>query len=193
MIMGEQKTEWLLRHKLSVEAYHRLGQSGILPENDRVELIEGEVIDMSPIGCRHAGIVTKLAYLIRNQTGSSAVVASQNPVHLSDLSEPQPDISVLRARSDFYADSHPNPEDVLLAIEVADTSLRYDREVKLPLYARANIREVWLLDLEAGQLLVNREPANGIYVCTIALNRGETAVSTCEPRISIALSDVFGA
>lgn len=189
--MGEFKTDWLPRHKLSVEAFHRLGQSGVLAESDRVELIEGEVIDMSPIGSRHAGIVNKLGFLLREQVGGNAVVAVQNPVRLSGVSEPQPDIALLRWRADFYTASHPEPKDILLIIEVADASLRYDRDVKLSLYARAEIPEVWIVNAEAGELLTFRDPLTGEYTKNATLQQTDVAISCSEPAVSLTLAEIF--
>jgi Uma2 family endonuclease len=140
--------DWLPRHKLTVADYHRVGQTGVLGEDDRVELIDGEIVDMAPIGSEHAGTVTLLAKLFQEGAGDSAVVWVQNPVSLDSGSEPQPDLALLRPKADFYRSGHPDPTDVLLLVEVADASMRYDREVKLPLYARHGVPEVWLVDLQ---------------------------------------------
>jgi Uma2 family endonuclease len=137
-----------------------MAEAGIFTEDDRVELIEGEVVAMSPIGPRHAACVRKLARLIRDRVSSTAAIVDvQDPIRLSEHSEPLPDISILRPRDDFYADGHPGPEDVLVLLEVADASVMYDRNTKLPLYARAGIAEVWLVDLgeeRRGRVLVAR-------------------------------------
>jgi Uma2 family endonuclease len=144
--------------RFTVEEYHRMGAAGILREDDRVELIEGEVVEMAPIGSRHAGGVNRLNSLLTTRLGSGAVVAIQNPVRLSATSELQPDIALLRPREDFYRNAHPGPADVLLIIEVADTSIEADRRVKVPLYAKAGIAEVWLLDLTSNRVVVYRRP-----------------------------------
>ena len=125
-----------------------MGQAGILGEDDRLELLEGEIVEMAPIGSRHQSVVDRLTRLFSNRVGDAAVVRVQGPVRLGDDSEPQPDLLLLRRRADFYATAHPGPEDVLLLVEVPDTSTEYDREVKLPLYARHGIAEVWLVGLD---------------------------------------------
>jgi hypothetical protein len=144
--------------RFTVEEYHRMGAAGILREGDRVELIEGEVVEMAPEGSRHAGQINRLNSLLAARLGSDAIVAVQNPVQLSATSELQPDVALLRPRADFYRDAHPGPADVLLIIEVADASLEADRRVKVPLYAKARTAEVWLLDLAAARVLVYRRP-----------------------------------
>ncbi len=133
------------RHRFTAEEYHRMGEAGLFGEDDRVELIEGEIIEMTPIGSRHAGTVKRL------------------PLRLGRRSEPQPDIALLRPRDDFYATGHPAAADVLLLIEVAEASLRYDREVKIPLYARHGIPAVWLVDLAGRELTAHQEPAGDGY------------------------------
>jgi len=122
----------LVRHRFTVEEYHRMGQAGILSEDDRVELIEGEIVEMAPVGSRHAACVKRLNALLSRRAGGRALVSVQDPIRLGEHSEPQPDLALLKPREDFYAAAHPGPEDVLLVIEVAETSLEYDREVKLP-------------------------------------------------------------
>ena len=139
-------------HRYSIADFHRMGGAGIFAPDVRVELIQGEIIDMSPIGSGHAGLVKHLIRIFSHTLDDTTIIAVQDPVVLNDFSEPQPDLALLRYREDFYANSHPRAEDVLLIVEVADTSLQYDREVKLPLYARAGIPEVWLVDVE-GQVV----------------------------------------
>src|ERR1051325_2458824 len=136
------------RHCFNVEEYHRMVEVGLLTEDSRVELIEGEVVQMSPIGSRHGGTVNRASALLNGILEGRAMVSVQNPIRLNDFSEPQPDLALLKPRKDYYSDSHPTPEDVLVVIEVVDASLRYDRSVKLPLYARAGIREAWLIILQ---------------------------------------------
>lgn len=133
--------------------------AGILREDSRVELIEGEIVEMGPIGSRHAGCVNRLTTLLASLVQQKAVVAVQNPIRLSPRSLPQPDLALLKYREDFYAAAHPGPEDVLLVVEVADESAAYDREVKVPLYARAGIAEVWLVVLPEKLVEVYRHPS----------------------------------
>ena len=146
------------RHLISVDAFHRMGETGILGPQDRVELIDGEIIDMSPIGVLHAAIVARLASHFSQRLGPMGVVWCQNPLRLDDISEPEPDIAILRPRADFYMTAHPGAADVLLVIEVADTSLAYDLGTKVPLYARHGIPEVWVIDAATRHTRVFRRP-----------------------------------
>lgn len=159
----------LARHRLTVADFHRLGAAGVLAPQDRVELIEGELVDMAPIGTRHASMVMRLNQRLVAAAGPAACVSVQSPLHIDDLSEPQPDLMLLRPRADYYRDAHPRPADVLLLIEVSDTTARYDREIKLPLYARGGVPEVWIVDLEAGLLRCHRGPAGDEYTQMQAL------------------------
>jgi Uma2 family endonuclease len=142
------------RHRFSVDEYHRMAESGILAPTQRVELIEGEIVDMTPIGRRHVACVARLSHVFIRGVGDRAVVLVQSPLRLVDHSEPEPDLVVLRPRADFYAGKDAGPQDVLLVIEVADISEHYDRHVKVPLDARHGIPEVWLVDLTAGSLTI---------------------------------------
>jgi Uma2 family endonuclease len=153
--------------RFSVEDYHRMGEAGILGPELRTELIDGEVVEMPPIGHPHAGTVNLLADPLKEAVGRKAIVAVQNPVWLDDYTEPLPDIALLRRRADYYRNGHPASDDVLLLIEVADTSLAYDRDVKLPRYARAEVPEAWV-DLGGRRLTIYRRPAQGAYTETIA-------------------------
>jgi Uma2 family endonuclease len=146
------------RHLISVEAFHRMGETGILGPADRVELIEGEIIDMSPIGVLHAAIVDALVRHFGRRAGESVLIRCQNPLRLDDASEPEPDITILRGRADYYTTAHPGPADVLLVIEVADISLAYDLGTKVPLYARHGIPEVWVIDAATRRTQVFRQP-----------------------------------
>lgn len=137
----------LARYRFSVDDYYRLAQAGILGEDDRVELIEGEIVMMTPIGSRHAACASEIDHLMHRVLGEQVVVRVQSPVRLDDLSEPEPDLCLARPRADRYSGRHPGPADVLLLIEVADSSIGYDREVKLPLCARSGIAAVWIVDL----------------------------------------------
>jgi Uma2 family endonuclease len=137
----------VLRRRFTVEQYHRMAEAGIFADGDRVELIEGEIIEMIPIGSRHAAWVDRLNDLLTSAIERRAIVRVQSPIWLGSHSEPQPDLAVLRRRADFYLDAHPQPGDVHLVIEVADTSADFDRTVKIPLYGRMGIPEAWLVDI----------------------------------------------
>lgn len=151
------------RHRLSVGDFLRMGEAGILDEDARVELIEGDLIDMAPIGSRHAAIVGRLTHLFVQGVGDRAIVWVQNPISLEEHTMPQPDIALLKPRADGYSPAHPKADDILLIIEVADTMLAYDSTVKLPLYARAGIPEAWLIDLEQGQITRFTGPQQDAY------------------------------
>lgn len=147
----------------SVEDYERMGEAGILQEDDRLELIAGQIVWMTPIGSPHSGTVNQLNALLLGPLGNRVVVSVQSPVRLGDLSMPQPDLLLLRPRADSYKGSHPEPDDVLLLIEVSDSSVAFDREIKLPLYAAFGIAEVWIVNVPERCVEVHRSPAQGAY------------------------------
>lgn len=151
------------RYRLTVAEYHRLGENGIFDEGSRIELIEGDLIAMPPIGEQHASKTRQLNRLFSLRVGGAAIVDVQNPVMLDAHSESQPDVVLLKPRPDFYESAHPRPEDVLLLIEVSDSTLRYDRDTKIPLYAKAGIPEAWLLDLVNRRVAVYRYPSADGY------------------------------
>lgn len=161
--MSSVAQDLLTKHRLTIRDYHRMGEAGILHEDSRVELIEGEIIDMAPIGSSHSGTVLHLSTLLTRAAGERAIVSVQSPIVLGEHSEPEPNIALLQPRQDFYKSSHPRSEDVLLVVEVAESSLRYDREIKIPLYFRYGIPEVWLVDLANNQLIMFRRPEGGAY------------------------------
>jgi Uma2 family endonuclease len=178
------------RRRFTAEEYHRMGEAGILRRDERVELIYGEVVEMNPIGSRHAACVRELNWLLGRQLGDEFRVDVQNPVRLDQGLEPQPDLAVVRARD--YRGSLPTPEDVLLLIEVADTSPAYDRSVKLPMYAEAGIREVWIVDL-MGQSIERHTGVFGEgYRSTMRAGRSEGLQSEALPEVSLRTDDVLG-
>lgn len=179
------------RHRLSVEDYHRMAEAGILGENARVELIKGEIIDMTPIGSRHAAAVKRLIQILSRAVGDTAIVSAQDPIILDAHSEPQPDLALLRPREDFYAAAHPRPDDILLVIEVADSSLPYDRDIKLPLYARAGIPEAWLVDIEAGSLTRFIDPATDGYRQAGVIEELSAVRITALPGLELDLQGLF--
>jgi len=176
----------------TVAEYHRMAQSGILTEQDRVELIGGRVVCMSPIGSRHAGVLKHLNHLLSQRVGERAIISVQDPVHLDDYSEPQPDLAVLRPRADFYMGGHPGPADVLLLIEVADTFGDYDRQVKVPVYARASVPEVWLVDLvqDCGQIHVR--PEQGAYQEVLSLRSGARVSPRLLADLNLSVDQLLG-
>ena len=180
-------------HRYSIVDYHRMGGAGIFAPDARVELIQGEIIDMTPIGSGHAGIVNKLNSIFYQMAGDNIIVSNQNPVVLNDFSEPQPDLALLRYREDFYSKSHPRANDVLLIVEVADTTLQYDREIKLPLYASAGIPEVWLVDVEGKTVEIYSHPEEGRYALRENPDDLKSVKATALQGMSFDLSEMFGA
>ncbi len=159
-------------YPINVTTYHRMGELDIFDETGLTELIDARIITMAPIGSAHADCVDRLAaFFIQHVPKEDITVRIQNPVYLDEYNEPQPDIALLHRRS--YREAHPNAEDVLLIIEVADTSLNYDRNVKVPLYARHGIPEVWLLDIRNNRLEIYRQPAKDHYRLTLKPRQGE--------------------
>ena len=181
------------RHRLDVDEYYRMSDTGIFGEDDRIELIDGDLIDMAPIGQGHAAMVSGLAEALFVACAGRAIVWPQNPVRLDRSSEPQPDLAVLRRRADFYATGErPGPADVLLLVEVADSSLSFDRKVKLPLYARAGIAELWIVDLKRRVLDAYRKPVANGYQETTTLQPGGLLALAIAPEIIVRLDLVFG-
>ena len=185
-------TVQLLRRRFTANEYQRMGQVGILGEDDRLELLEGEIVEMAPIGSRHQAAVDRLTRLFSNRVADEAMVRVQGPVRLGEDSEPQPDLILLRRRPDFYASAHPGPEDVLLLVEMSDTSPEYDREVKVPLYARHGIVEVWLVGLEAGIVDVYRGPTTQGYQEVSQLQQGQRLSLETLPQLELAVDEVLG-
>jgi Uma2 family endonuclease len=182
----------LVKRRFTVEQYHQMNQAGILTEDDRVELINGEIIEMSPIGRRHAANVNRLNQLLSQLLGKKVIIGVQNPIILTNLSEPQPDITLLAPHSDFYESGHPQPKDIFLLIEVADSSINYDREVKIPLYAESGISEVWLVDIEAQLIIVCRQPTPHGYDDVQTFPRGDNLSIQAFPEINLTVNDVLG-
>jgi Uma2 family endonuclease len=160
------------RRLFTVDQFHQMAEAAIFGEDDRVELLAGEIVDMAPIGSRHAGCVTLLTHLFAPHVGEAFQLRIQHPVQLDDYSEPQPDVAVVKARANFYRDAHPRPADVLLLIEVADTSVEIDRAEKIPLYAASGVPEVWIVDLNAGHADVYRDPTRSGYLKHETVGRG---------------------
>jgi Uma2 family endonuclease len=179
--------------RFTVEEYHRMGEAGVLRPEDRVELIEGDVIEMPPIGNHHASVVDRLNALMVRRVGDRAIVRVQGPVRFPALySEPQPDLLLLKPRADYYAETGPGAEDVLLLIEVMDTSVDYDRRRKTPLYARARVPEVWLVDLPASVVEVHRDPTDRGYREIRTIRRGDVLTPGAFPDITLGLADLLG-
>lgn len=182
----------LLRRKFTVEQYQKMVESGIIAEGERVELIRGEIIQMAAIGRRHAASVNRLVRLFSQVIGDRAIISPQNPVQLDNNSEPQPDIALLHPRSDFYEAGHPQPQDIFLLVEVADTTVEADREIKIPLYAEPGIIEVWLVDINAQCVEVYRQPTPTGYQSIQKLHRGQTLAIQAFLDINITIDQILG-
>jgi Uma2 family endonuclease len=180
------------RHRFSADEYHRMAETGILGPEQRVELIEGEIVDMAPIGPRHMASLDRLNRFFVSGLGERAIVRVGGSIRLPLDSEPEPDLVVLRPRDDFYVRTFAGPEDVLLVIEVADTSERYDRQVKVPLYARAGISEVWLVDLVAATITIYREPKATGYAQAIVATGDAELRPLAFPDLALSTARILG-
>jgi Uma2 family endonuclease len=178
------------RRLLTVDEYHRMGEAGILTDDDRVELIEGELVAMAPIGTEHIASTNALTRLLVLAVGDRGIVSVGNPVRLNRHNEPQPDFAVLKRRDD-YRKTMPRPEDTMLAVEVANTSLEYDRKVKLALYARAGIPEVWIVNLAAEEVEVHRSPAADNYTSVTHAGRSDDLTIEALPGVVIPVLRIF--
>jgi Uma2 family endonuclease len=168
-------------------------EAGILHEDDRVELLHGEIVDMPPIGPGHAsGVKRLLNGFLPLQLQGKVIISVQDPIQLGAHSEPQPDVALLKPRPDFYAQGHPTPQEVLLVVEVMESSAGYDREVKVPLYARFGIPETWLLDVERELIEAYREPTPEGYRQVHTRRRGERLSPEAFPQFSLTVDEVLG-
>lgn len=180
------------RWPLTVDDYHRLTEIGVFSPDEGVELIEGDVFLLSPIRSRHAACVRRLDDRLRERLGRRAIVSVQCPVRIGMHSEPEPDLALLRTRADYYADGHPGPLDVLLLIEVMETTSDHDRGVKLALYARSGVAEVWLVDLPGERIEVHRRPLGDIYSETRILPRGQVLAPEAFPDVKLGVDALLG-
>ena len=182
----------LLPGPFTVDSYHRLAELGILDEDDRVELLDGQIVAMTPIGGPHAACVIRLSNLLARRSRTDTAVSTQNPVVLSERWEPQPDLAVLRRPGGLGGAWLPRPQDVLLVIEVADASLERDRDVKVPRYAAAGIPEAWLVDLAGDAISVCRQPGPDGYAEIVTVTRGEMLRPLLLPGVAIAVDEILG-
>lgn len=180
------------RRVFTVDEYDRLIEAGFFRPDERLELVDGEIVTMSPIGTRHAARVGRLTDLFGARLGGNALVWVQNPVVLGERDEFQPDVAVLRRRDDYHATARPGPSDVLLLIEVADRTLTYDRSVKIPRYGAAGVSEVWLVDLQREVVLVYQTPTAEGYASSRAAGRGEQLVPTSLPGVQMDVDEILG-
>jgi len=177
--------------KFTIAEYHQMITLGVLKEDENLELIKGEIIAMSPVGFKHSSCVNKLNYLLNLNLANQAIISVQNPIKLKDNSEPQPDLVLLKFSQDFYNLRLPQPEDILLVIEVADTSIEYDRNVKIPLYAENKISEVWLIDLNQKLVEVYQNPENNYYKIRQKLGNKDILNLIIDSKITVNIKDLF--
>jgi len=180
------------RRLFTVKEYHLMNEAGVFGEDDRVELIEGEIIQMAAIGTRHATCVRRLIRQFRQLPEESAILDVQNPIQLTERTEPQPDVLLLEPRADYYATAHPIPSEVLLLVEVSDSTIDFDRNVKVANYARSGIQEVWLWDLEANCLEVYRDPTENGYTSIQRFERGEIVLPLAFPDFQVSVNLILG-
>lgn len=190
--MSVAMEDWPRRHRITVDEYHRMAESGSFAPDARVELIDGVIIDMPPIGSLHAAVGRRLDSLLREVVGSRALVSGQWPLRLGDYSEPQPDIALVRPREDCYEDDHPTAADTLLVIEISATTLDDDLRTKLCLYARHGIPEYWVVDVVSQRLHVFRRPSGDEYEQALSVDRPREVEITALPGTSVDLSRIFG-
>lgn len=179
------------QHRFSVAEYHRMAETGILRPDARVELLDGRIIDMSPIGPFHGGITKRLNHLFTRLARGRWMVSVQDPLRLNDDSEPEPDLMLVKPAPDDYTSRHPGPEDVFLLIEVSDTTLDYDREEKLPAYGRAGIPEVWILNLNDRTIETYREPHFTGYAARQTLRAGDTLSPLRFPDVTLDVAELL--
>ena len=182
----------LMRKKFRTDEVYQMMEIGILPEESGWELIDGEIIHRMTIGSRHASIVRRLEKSLERNFGDFVMVSGQNPIHIDEHNEPEPDIALLKPREDFYAEKHPAPDDVLLVIEVSDSTLEYDRETKKNLFAEAGIKEFWLINLRDNTIETYSDPSKGIYYQMQIFGRGEIVRSKNNDKISLEVNKIFG-
>lgn len=182
----------VVRKRFTTVEYLQIAATGIFGEDERYELLEGEIVEMSPLGPQHSAAVTRLTELFYAYRTPPITIRVQDPVRLGDYSVPQPDVAIVNRRDDHYAGGHPEPEDILLLIEVSESSLAYDRNVKLPLYAQAGITEVWLVALLPQVVEVYRAPSEAGYGEKRTLRRGDTIAPLHLAEAQIPVEHILG-
>ena len=182
----------ITKRRFSVSDYYLMAETGILGPCDRVELIDGEIMQMAPIGSHHASCVDYLTAFFSRTLGDSVIIRVQNPIRVDEHNEPQPDLLLLKPRDDFYERAHPGPRDALLAVEVSHTTVEFDRDVKAPLYARAGIPELWLANLEDGYLDALSHPEGGEYRVARRLAHGDTIAPALLPDARLDVGRALG-
>lgn len=194
MAIQTQQVSVRPRHRFTVEDYHCMIEAGILDEDDRAELLGGEVFEKMPMGSKHAGCITRLTQFLPAHLAGQALLRVQLPVTIPDFDEPEPDVLLARPRQDAYSESHPVPTDVLMIIEISDTSLAFDRTVKLAIYAQAGIPEYWVFDITGVGIerYTDPDPVAGIYRRATRVGRGESLASEVMPDLVFSVDVVLG-
>jgi Uma2 family endonuclease len=182
----------LEKYRITTAEYERMGVAGIFSPDARLELLEGSIFELPPIAPPHAAGVTRLSMLFHRLFDREFIISTQHPVRLDNYSEPQPDVALLRWRDDFYRKAHPTPADVLLVVEVADSTVETDRSYKVPLYARAGIPEAWLVNLPEERVELFADPAGGAYQVNRTFSRGEDVESHGVAGLRVGVADVLG-
>ena len=190
-VLDELEEPRVARHKLTAEEYYRMAEVGVLAHDARIELIEGEVIDMAPIGSKHYSAVARLHRMLQLAWADKAIVVAQSPLRLSGRSEPEPDLVVLKPRDDFYASALPTGPDTLLVIEVSDTTLAYDVRIKAPLYARHGVPEYWVVDLPGQRLRIFRQPRGDVWTDVTAIESPALVALPGLPGITLNLEGLL--
>lgn len=181
------------RHRITLDEYHRMAKAGVFDAQARIELIDGELIEMAPIDPPHASTVDRILNQFAAHLAGRAWIRCQNPMTLRPASEPQPDLILARCGESGYSDHHPYAQDVLLAVEVSVSSLRFDRKIKVPLYARSGIRELWLVNLVENELVAYREPTDAWYASVNTYCRGDRISPSAFPDVNFAVTDLLPA
>ncbi len=182
---------YIQKHLTNLVEWQKIGEANIFPPESRLELINGEILEMTPIGSRHASHLKRINRLFSDFIDDSALIAVQDPVQLGDLSQPKPDFMLLRPSIDFYYENHPTANDVYLLIEIAESSLKYDRNLKLRLYALHKIPEYWLLNVNDSCLEVYRQPENGLYAEKTTLRAGDKITLSRLNQVNIKIADIL--
>ena len=187
---GDMRSE-VTRKLFTIDEYYKMAEAGIFDEDSRVELIEGEIIEMSPVGSRHIACVNRANELFVLNLAERVIVSPQNPVRLSNITEPQPDLVLLKRRADYYTAKRLSAEDTYLVIEVSDTTFRYDRNRKLPLYAKYGVQEVWIEDLKKDVILVFRDLADSEYSTSLVFRPGDSISLSAFPDVLFKVEDLL--
>jgi len=187
-----EKVSSVTPKRFRVEDFRKMTEVGILPEESGWEIIDGYLIDKMGIGSKHASVVRRLGKILERKIGDETQVSVQNPIHIDEYNEPEPDIALLTPRKDFYAESHPTPQDVLLLVEVSDSTVEYDREIKKTLYVQAEILEFWLVNLQDNTVESYSQPKNGNYRLARILEKGETIKSDSVENLVLQVDEILG-